>query len=301
MSNFKCQISIAFILYSSFLFSQTAYISRVWEYRPAPGQFVNKLPAYEQGDDEEDMRMNAEEAIADNHQGMISLGGWGGYVVFGFDHMVPNRAGKDLLVMGNAFEGSSEPGIVLVSHDSNGNGRPDDTWYELAGSEYNTPLTVHDYTVTYTRQEAGKEYPQWIEEDEMTFTGSRLPDNYEDLSGQGTYYFLSAYDYGYVDNYPNTDPKGQLDIDWAVDDNGQPVSLPGIHFVKVYNAMHQRCGWLGETSTEITGAQDLSMPEDLDQVNLNFEILHHKSLRDGQLLILRDGKTYNAQGLILCE
>ena len=31
--------------------AQSPYISRVWEYCPAPGQFVNELPEYEDGDD----------------------------------------------------------------------------------------------------------------------------------------------------------------------------------------------------------------------------------------------------------
>ena len=125
------------------------YISRVWEYMPAPGQFVDTLPEYEEGDDANDMRLKAEEAIAENARGMISLGGWGGYVVFGFDHMVLNVPGaKDLLVLGNTFTNSSEPGIVMVSVDANGNGKPDDEWYELAGSEYNSDKTDQHYTVT---------------------------------------------------------------------------------------------------------------------------------------------------------
>ena len=45
-------------------------------------------------------------------------------------------------------------------------------------------------------------------------------------------------------------------IDWAVDEDGVPVTLPMIHFVKVYNAMNQYCGWLGETSTEVGGGLD---------------------------------------------
>jgi hypothetical protein len=34
------------------------------------------------------------------------------------------------------------------------------------------------------------------------------------------------------------------------------VELAGIHFVKVYTGVNQYCGWLGETSTEIMGAED---------------------------------------------
>ena len=123
------------------------YIAKVWEYCPAPSQFVHEYPEYEAGDTQDDMRLKAEEQIADNAQGMISLGGWDGYVVFSFDHPVVNVDGKaDFVVEGNAFYadksigassgGSAEPGIVIVSYDANGNGKLDDVWYELAGSEY---------------------------------------------------------------------------------------------------------------------------------------------------------------------
>ncbi len=267
---------------------------------PAPGQFVNSMPGYEEGDDANDMRMKAEEAIADNNRGMISLGGWGGYVVFGFDHMVLNVPdSNDLIVLGNAFEGSSEPGIVLVSHDANGNGRPDDEWYELAGSEYTNPATIHDYSVTYSRQKEGKNYPQWIEENSITFTGSRLPDNYEDLSGEGTYYVLYPYPFGYADNHPNDSVSAQLDIARAVKADGTPAHLPGIHFVKVYTALHQQAGWLGETSTEIMGAEDLHSDATQDLKNLSPALPQGegvKILRNGQLYLRYEGQMYDVQG-----
>ena len=38
-------------------------------------------------------------------------------------------------IQGNAFDSSNEPGIVWVMQDVNGNGLPDDEWYELRGSE----------------------------------------------------------------------------------------------------------------------------------------------------------------------
>ena len=291
---------IAALFAVSFAYAQSPYISRVWEYCPAPGQFVNSMPEYEEGDDADDMRLKADEAIAENNRGMISLGGWGGYVVFGFDHMVVNRPNaNDVLVLGNAFVGSSEPGIVMVSHDANGNGKPDDEWYELAGSEYTNPQTIHDYSVTYRRQEAGKDYPQWVEEDSMTFTGSRLPDNYEDLSGQGTYYVLYAYPYGYADNHPNDSLQAQLDIAWAVDAAGNLVNLPGIHFVKVYTALHQQCGWLGETSTEIIGAEDLGMTQGMEELTGNGLQVMGKRLVNGQLYILRNNHTYTITGTII--
>jgi hypothetical protein len=42
-----------------------------------------------------------------------------------------------------------------------------------------------------------------------------------------------------------------------VDKEGNPVKLDGIHFVKIYCAVNQICGWAGETSTEISGVEDL--------------------------------------------
>jgi len=288
--------------------SSNPYISRVWDYCPAPGQFVNELPEYETGDDANMMRLKAEEAIADNNQGMITLGGWGGYVTFGFDHMVQNVKGEyDFIVLGNAFYsgggsaekpgGSCEPGIVMVSYDANNNGRPDDEWFELAGSEFNNPQTLHDYTLTYFRPAANHVptpsvvtpslidttyipwhdnhggsgfmneltyhtqpyYPEWIQTDSLVFHGARLPDNYEDKSGDGSYYVLYAYTWGYADNHPNNNGDARLKIDWAVRSDGTPANLPGIHFVRVYTGVHQQCGWLGETSTEILGATDLHM------------------------------------------
>jgi hypothetical protein len=291
--------------------AQSPYINKVYEYRPAPGQFINELPEYDPGDTHNDMRLKAEECIAGDEKILVSLGGYGGYIIFGFDHMVENVPGQyDFKILANAFYanqnpnpdapregGSCEPGIVLVSYDANGNWKPDDTWYELAGSEYNSPATIRSYRITYHRPDENKArtpdhdypalndttyirwttngygegyisrnvyhhqpyYPLWLDEDELVFEGSKLADNYVDESGNGSYYVQYAYAWGYVDNHPNNDVRSNFNIEWAVDDDGKPVHLPGIHFVKVYNGVNQYCGWLGETSTEIMGAQDLHL------------------------------------------
>ena len=201
---------------------------------------------------------------------MISLGGWGGYVTFGFDHAVENRDGRDIQILGNAFYmsgsteyGSSEPGIVLVSRDENKNGLPDDTWYELKGCLYDDPLTQHAHTHTYTRasdtlQNAFHKhpyYPQWIEADELTFTGALLPSQSVTISGQNVQKIL---EFGYVDNKPNSDIEGtSFDISWAVDADGKTVNLPSVDFIRVYNAVDENLPQTGELSTEIAGAIDL--------------------------------------------
>ncbi len=252
------------------IISHSAYISRVYEYMPAMGQFVNLSPKYEEGDDEVAMIRKCETALVNNARGMVTLGGWGGYITFGFDHPVANLEGRDIQILGNAFYmtgsseyGSSEPGIVLVSVDENGNGAPDDMWYELKGCLYDDPTTNHALSRTYTRDgdtirntfHDQPYYPQWITADAYTLYGAKLAPQSVTISGQNVQRIL---DYGYVDNKPNTDIEGtSFDISWAVDANGNAVQLDSIHFVRVYNAADEILDLTGELSTEITGAIDL--------------------------------------------
>ena len=276
------------------------YISKVYDFLPAPGQFVNELPEYMDGDSHEAILAKVEEQICgDKDPGMISLGGFGGYVVFGFDHPVANVEGAyDFKIYANAFMaagssvgGSCEPGIVMVSVDANGNGLADDEWYELAGSDYGKETTIKNYSITYYKPDADKTptpegmmtdttyirwtssegdegyvmknsfhnqsyWPEWYEGETIEFVGTKLADNAFDQSGNGTYYVLTRLDWGYVDNYANDIDEG-FKIDWAVDAEGNPKHLTHIDFVKVYTAVNQYCGWIGETSTEICGAEDL--------------------------------------------
>ncbi len=131
----------------------TAYITKVLDYMPAVGQFVNKLPKYEEGDTQERMNQKVLDAIGNNKKGMITLGGFGGFVVVGFDHTIKNVDGKrDFRVLANAFYadanpdpnapigGSCEPGVIMVAYDANKDGIPNDNeWYEIAGSSHVDP------------------------------------------------------------------------------------------------------------------------------------------------------------------
>ncbi|MCM1504578.1 MAG: cell surface protein [Muribaculum sp.] len=281
------------------------YISTVYEYCPAPGQFINEMPKYEDGDTYADILQKAEESISGTNDILISLGGFGGYVTFGFDHTVINRPGEaDFRIWGNCFYeltdpsrkgGSAEPGIVMVSYDTNGNGLPDDEWYELAGSDYSNPSTRHGYSITYHAPDPNREivgdedgnlndlhyikwidssgatgympknifhsqdyYPKWVEEKSITLQGTCLPENGIDVSGYGSYYILYSFGWGYVDNHPNDYADlNSFNIDHAVDSRGNHVDLPGADFIRVYTGVNQYCGWLGETSTELCRAQDL--------------------------------------------
>ena len=91
----------------------------------------------------------------------------------------------------------------------------------------------------------------------MTFRGTKLPNTSIDMSGgNGNNWFQPFFGMGYVDNLPNGDEPGFM-IDWAVDEDGNPVKLDHIDFIKVYSAQFDYCGWLGEVSTEVCGAEDL--------------------------------------------
>ncbi|OJR83509.1 PKD domain-containing protein, partial [Escherichia coli] len=205
-------------------------VTKVLDFLPAPGQFVNDLPKYEKGDTQEIMNQKALKAISGDKLSMVSLGGFGGYIVMGFDHTIPNKDGRrDFVVLGNAFKNSSEPGIIMVAFDKNKNGKPDeDEWYEIAGSEYKNPKTIPGYEITFHKPSSELDakkgdfdeyiyfetnqdqkgykpknqfhdqsyYPLWITDKKITFKGSRLPNNASDTSGNGTYWILPEYEYG---------------------------------------------------------------------------------------------------------
>ena len=278
--------------------SSKADWNRVYEYTPAPGQFINELKTG--GFD--GTQTTPETAIAYAEERMrevnwVSLGGFGGYIIVGFDHSIQNSGDYDIGILGNSFSGSSEPGIVWVMQDENGNGEPDDTWYELAGSETGKETTIQNYAVTYYRPSgAGMPvqwtdnlgnhgevdylaqfhrqdyyYPLWIEEDSYTLTGTCLePRNY-DASGNGSYWVNVEYDWGYADNFSPVDRlteeenagaeanANHFKISNAIDFECEPIHLDYIDFVKVQVGVNTKSGWLGEVSTEVFGFYDYNM------------------------------------------
>ena len=322
------------------------YIQAVDEYRPAPGQWTNVIPEYEEGDTEADMVRKCTESIAGDYYSthLISLGGWGGYVTFHFDHSIANVPGqRDFAIWGNAYQemknlvfgGMNEAGIVMVSKDVNGNGKPDDPWYEISGScdVDSVGKIIYNYEVTY-RQNSMKDipwtdnqgnsgtvdrlysydnhlqeyYPLWLP-DGLTFKGTRLPDNMQNLSDQvdGSwspyYYVLIGFRYGYADNLSNWTDKSDanswnyegcgIDISWAVDENRQPVDLDFVDFVRVYTGLNQKCpqpDWWGETSTEIQAAEDIHLEASIEAI---------KNAQTGIRSVIKDAsqkRFYDLQG-----
>lgn len=324
MKRLKLLFVISSLLYSHAMAQRidnpdnpSKYIQTVDEYRPAPGQYVNDVPEYESGNTEADMIAKCTEALANNERHLVALGGWGGYITFHFDHSIANIPGqRDFAVWGNAYQetrnlvygGMNEAGVVMVSKDVNGNGKPDDPWYEISGScdVDSFGKVMYDYEVVYRKNPMGdipwtdncgnsgtidrnhyhtqEYYPQWLD-DELTFRGTRLPDNMVNLSDQvegsySPYYFvLVGFRYGYADNLPNYTDNADatsynyegcgIDISWAVDAQRQPVSLDFVDFVRVYTGLNQKCPqpeWWGETSTEIQGAEDIHLEASLQAI-----------------------------------
>lgn len=276
---------LSFWVFGLALFAENSpNISRVIEYRPAPGQHINRLfPTQDMSDTPENALKFANEKLV-NNAGMVGLGSFGGYVIVGFDHPIVNLKGEyDFKVLGNAFANGAEPGIVMVCQDLNKNGIPDDDepWYELAGSDYNHPKTIKNYEITYYRPNPdgqksairwtdnqgdegeikhlgaqGTMYPLWIAENTLTFKGTKLRNTVIDNGGM---FSLPAFEWGYADNHGNSEPieKNGFKIDWAVDADGNSADLTHIDFIKIHTAQLQQAGWLGETSTEVTGIVDL--------------------------------------------
>ncbi|MGI6573576.1 MAG: PKD-like domain-containing protein [Fermentimonas sp.] len=272
--------------------SSSPYSTKVFEYLPAPGQFINE--GYTANTMEE-ANQYAENRLESGSQ-HLSLGAFGGYIVVGFDHSITNTGTWDFAIHGNSFSGSSEPGIVWVMQDENGNGLPDDNWYELKGSETGKPGTVQDYEVTYYRPATPKSntlwtdnlgrkgevdwlnfhqqdyyYPNWVKEDIYTLRGTCLESNAEEQSGQGGCWINKEFDWGYADNfspidrlidYINYTPSANANhfkISNAITFEGESIHLEYIDFIKVQTGLNVKAGWLGENSTEVFRFMDIQV------------------------------------------
>lgn len=257
--------------------SSNPYVTALFDFKPAPGQFINTTL----GD------TTAAKGVLKGTQGLVSLGAWGGYIILGFDHTVLNAPNaNDLIVFGNPIPNIfAEPGVIWVMDDKNGNGKPDDTWYELKGSQFDHDGYVRNYQVTYTRPANDADdipwtdnqggtgfvkrniynnqatyFPGWVNGSTVTISGTLLPStNIDDSNPQ--YITSRPFDFGYADSTYGGD---KVDISNAIDKDGKRVKLKGIDFIKVQTGVLYDMGWLGEQSTEVCGAADLSIVK-LDQ------------------------------------
>ena len=251
----------------------------VMEFLPGPGQFINQ-EGFGLGEPEldtyEKKLAHLTKDFADDGQANISLGNFGGRLVFRFDHPVQNTPGDDLHIKGNYFRDNPEPAIVWVAQDRNLNGQPDPgEWYELLGACENDPEWItRRYHVTYYRptdETVRKDYirweasdgtqgyvaknnfhtqsywPSWLKDKQSyTLWGSRLSDKMVTEKNN------PHSSLGYVDGEGTT-----FDIANAVDQDGNPVTLSQVDFVMVQSAMLLDNGMFGEVSSEVCEIKDL--------------------------------------------
>lgn len=262
--------------------------NKIYEYTPAAGQFIGEDKSGFTGAELSAGAaiVYAEKRLAEEKY--LSLGAWGGSVVAGFDHSVANDEGADLVIAGNMFDSSSEPAIVWVMQDCNGNGMPDDVWYELRGSEWGGENHSTRYAVTYFRP-AGDAmavhwvdnrgargevpyvsihsqpsyYPGWCEGESLTLYGSRLEMNTQ-ADSAGKVWHL-PYAWGYADNLgEDCDAIGdseavrcRFDISNAVAADGSAAELQYVDFVKIQCAVNGIDSAMGEISTEVLAIECL--------------------------------------------
>jgi len=255
------------------------YISEVFDYVYAPGQHS----ALATPTDTAFFIGNP-----DNHTKFVYLGGFGGYIIAGFDHNIPNHASVDFEVI-LMKSSTPEPAIVYVMQDKNGDGKPNETWYELKGSQFEN--SRRNYWVRYFKATSDTTNITWKDSDgatgelkagygatnssgwwwqsttadSITFYGTRLPDAYENTGSNGVQFWIvpaGKYKWGYAENnsgddYDATTGSNKLDISNAMDESGNTVSLPNIRFLKVQTAVLQQAGWVNEVSAELRGAREI--------------------------------------------
>jgi hypothetical protein len=106
--------------------------------------------------------------------------------------------------------------------------------------------------------------------------------------------------WGYVDNLPDADQDASsFDFDNAVEVVSRtPVEIDFVDFIRVYTGINQDCGWIGETSTEITGAEDLHLDTSIQRIKdalAGVESIKKETTINGELYDLQ-GRKIKAPG-----
>jgi hypothetical protein len=209
-----------------------------------------------------------------------SLGSAGGYEVWTVEHRPSYK------IEGNPFGTWHEAGVVWMQEDRNGNGLPDETWYELRGGDDDDGTwqnyITRRYAITYINgsvHTSTNEYQQIIRDvywadakgrsglirggfpypwgvtgnnaigDWVTYTGTLLRDDGNIATGQ--YSGLGPMT-GYVDALGVDFP-----VNKAMDLAGNPVNLTAVKFIRVQTSVFRYGGSFGDVSTEIQYADFL--------------------------------------------
>jgi transcription elongation GreA/GreB family factor len=218
-----------------------------------------------------------------------SLGTIGGYMMWQAPQGL-ERYG----VAGNDFGAWAEPGIVWMMEDNNGNGVPDEMWYEIKGpndilEEY-LPFITRRYAITFVNagEETVNEYgqtlsaPGWVDcrgrtdtlpggwpkdwgvtGDWVTYTCTILGDDGNIANGvYGGDGHFSAIPTWYREKnrylgYVDARTHSSFYVDDAIDARGNPVTLTNVRFIKVHTARFSYGGIFGEVSTEVSWGEGM--------------------------------------------
>lgn len=202
----------------------------------------------------------------------LSLGSWGGYATFQFDHTVANLSNQSDFSITGKFSNSEIPAI-FVAYDKNKNGKPDDNeWYEIKGVDYGKEA-IKDYEITYTYKKTEIDdvflhsYFTWkdnqpeskqVEEHhscaiQKTRAGNLstkgfFPGYYIDDQATKNAILLDGWRSSFsrkgkritkdVSNAVSFSQTLKFNISMAVDEKGESVFLPGIDFIKIQKVVY---------------------------------------------------------------
>jgi hypothetical protein len=204
-----------------------------------------------------------------------SLGSAGGYEVWTVEHQ------PSYVIEGNAFGAWHEAGVVWMQEDNNGNGLPDEMWYELRGGDDDDSVwknyITRRYAVTYFKGSdygTTNEYGQYITEvywaDSRGRTGmipGGFPHKWGVVGDKSTYTCtllrdngrIATSDYGGLLPMPGyVDALGvDFSVNKAMRADGTPITLTAVKFIKVQTGVFRYGGLYGDVSTEIQYADFL--------------------------------------------
>ncbi|MFW5652548.1 MAG: hypothetical protein ACOC0P_00765 [Planctomycetota bacterium] len=269
------------------------FATEVIEYSPAPGQWVTD-PDFNDPVRALGAPIGGGTLFADLSK-LVSLGGFGGTLVLGFDRTIwdhPwNAHGVDAIVFGNGLHVGFNPNIrfaeaatIEISRDVNNNGRADDPWYLIPGSDITDPamqqrdgffiLPDDPYAeppIANPNTNGEEAFWGYADLSPVLRLGDLDGDNLiEDPSISPDVFYSTPDDPWSVGISPGSGGGDGFDIASAVDPiTGAPANLDGFDFIRITTAVDAELVGLGEVSAEIGGVSAVrplvGLPGDLDR------------------------------------
>ncbi|MFG0331372.1 MAG: hypothetical protein ACF8PN_15905 [Phycisphaerales bacterium] len=261
---------------AALLANPTPFATRVLEYDPAPGQFVND-PQFNNPLRALGAPVGGGTASGDLSK-VVTLGGFGGSLTLGFDETIHddprNPSGLDAIVYGNAWWTGNDParrwgeaGVVEISLDTNRNGEPDDAWYLIPGSHLTDPNAQRRNGIfilpddpfgrppIVNRDPASGEFVfGYADLSPTLILGDLDGDNIVDDPLMSPSIFYTTPDDPRVVGISLSAGGGDaFDIAWAIDPTtGEPANLNGFDFIRITTAVDAENFPFGEISVEIS-------------------------------------------------